>query len=366
MVRSTTLLFTVAPLLVAVGPPSPRAPAAVAAPCDCTHLEALQSALRNATLLQTRFRNLIPELRGMNTPSSLARLQQFAAGEARAGLEPVQGPVDVDYESWGRQNIAVAKGNSTSKLCAMTESAERQLVAAEQASACSGIGKSLRAHEAFHKSMCERIGFFAYMAVHGADRAQEEVEAYGVEIAVLRSEIAGVLERAKLRVILEQDTRVDMPPNPLYTALKLRNDGKLITTPPPSISGENIHFDGRGEQSMNGTVMGSCKYVGLPLTLPAIGSVDTDGLTARVQFRVEGTVPTFGMKCEIGGSAMSMPVPVGGNAGLPAPVVLPLRNNAERTFDMGKSMAASAMAGGGVTMSGTAKVRLVLDCPGKP
>ena len=360
-----------APLLLALSGPATHDDLRAAAPaaCDCTHLEALQAELRNAIRLQTAFRNKIPELRGMNTPTSLTELQRFAAGAARNGLENVpgyNGPSEVDYESWGQQNITVAQGNSTSKLCAMTPSAQQRLAAAEQGSACSGIGKALRAHEEHHMNMCAKIGFFAYMAVHGADRAQEEVEAYGAQISALRREIAGVLERAKLRVELEQDTRVQMPANPLYTAIKLRNDGKLLTTGSPSISGDNIHFDGRGEQSVNGSIEGNCTFNGLPITLPAVGTIDTDGLTARVTFRVEGTVPSFGMRCSMGGSAMSLPAPVGGNAGLPAPVPLPLRNKAEVTHDMSNTMAASAMAGSGLSMSGKAKVRLMLDCPARP
>lgn len=372
MARSMGFPFIhLAPLLIALSGPATLGdrPEVAPAACDCAHLEALQAELRNAIQLQTAFRNKIPELRGMNTPTSLTELQRFAAGPARRGLENVpgyNGPSEVDYESWGQQNITVARGNSTSKLCGMTQSAERQLAAAEQGSACSGIGKALRAHEEHHMNTCAKLGFFAYMEVHGAVRAQEEVEAYGVQIAVLRREIAGVLERARLRVELEQDTRVQMPANPLYTAIKLRNDGKLLTTASPSISGDNIHFDGRGEQSMNGSIEGSCTLNGLPITLPAIGTIDTDGLTARVTFRVEGTVPTFGMRCSMGGTAFSVPAPVGGNAGLPAPVPLPLRNKAEVTHDMGNTMAASAMAGSGASMSGKARVRLILDCPARP
>jgi hypothetical protein len=304
----------------------------------------------------------------MTASTAAAELQRFAASEARSGLEKVpgsSGAAEVDYESWGKQNIVIAKGNSTSKLCGRTTTAEQELVAAEQASACSGIGKALRAHEDHHMNMCAKIGFFAYMAMHGADRAQEEVEAYGIQIGVLRREIAGVLERSKLRVELEQDTRVQMPPNPVYTAINLKNNGKLRTTP-PTISGDNIHFDGTGEQSTDGTIEGNCHYTGLPITLPAIGSVDTDGLIARVQFRVEGTVPQFGMRCDMGGSGFSIPVPVGGNAGLPAPVPLPLKNKAEVTHNMANTMAANAMAGSGMSMSGKAKVRLVLDCPARP
>ena len=43
------------------------------------------------------------------------------------------------------------------------------------------------------------------------------------QIAVLRNEIADVLERSRLRVELEQQTRPQMPPNPLYTAINLKN-----------------------------------------------------------------------------------------------------------------------------------------------
>ena len=372
MARLTNSAFTLTLLLALPSSPSPKPREAAAPACDCTHLAALQAELRNAIRLQTAFRNKIPELRKMNTPTSLTELQRFAASAARRGLERVPGytgPSEVDYESWGQQNITVAKGNSTSKLCARTETGQQQLIAAEQGSACSGIGRAIRAHEDHHMTMCAKVGFFAYMAMHGADRAQEEVEAYGVQIGLLRSEIAAVLERSKLRVELEQQTRIQMPQNPAYRAINLTNNGKLLTTA-SSIVGDNIHFDGRGEQSMDGSIEGNCKFNrGLPLTLPAIGSVDTDGLTAKVQFRVEGTVPQIGMTCEIPGGGkgygFSLPVPVGSNAGLPAPVELPIPTNgkAEVTKDMANTMAASAMAGSGVSMSGKAKVRLVLDCP---
>src|SRR5690349_8232458 len=125
-------LLSFIPLLAPYGA-SPHVRRELAQPaCDCTHLQALQSELRNAIKLQTAFRNKISQLKSMNTPTSLTELQRFASSEARAGLEQVpgyKGPSEVDYESWGQQNITVAKGNSTSKLCGMTQTAQQQLAA---------------------------------------------------------------------------------------------------------------------------------------------------------------------------------------------------------------------------------------------
>ncbi|MGH9901083.1 MAG: hypothetical protein ACRD68_04495, partial [Pyrinomonadaceae bacterium] len=50
-----------------------------------------------------------------------------------------------------------------------------------------GIGKALRAHEEMHLNFCRSIGFIPYEEMHGADRAREEVEAYGAQIKVLRA-----------------------------------------------------------------------------------------------------------------------------------------------------------------------------------
>jgi len=60
---------------------------------------------------------------------------------------------------------------------------------------CDGVGKALEAHEQYHKTTCVRAGYRAYLAMHGADRAQEEAEAYGAQIAVLKAEIARALKK---------------------------------------------------------------------------------------------------------------------------------------------------------------------------
>jgi hypothetical protein len=54
---------------------------------------------------------------------------------------------------------------------------------------------------------------------------------------------------------------------------------------------------------------------------------------------------------------MSMPVPM--NSGKMPLAKLPLKDGAEVEFDMAQSDAARMMAGGGVTLTGKASVRLV-------
>ncbi|MFO1464065.1 MAG: hypothetical protein U1F66_09815 [bacterium] len=162
--------------------------------CDCSHMKELQIELRNALRLQQAFLNKIAELRAMGRDTSQVALKQFTQGEARKGIEPVpgyKGPSEFDYDSWGR-TLYEREGtkHSNEKLCGMTPYAVATLAATIAASACPGIGEAVRAHEEVHLNFCKRIGFLAYEDMHGADRAQEEAEAYGAQIKVLRDIIA--------------------------------------------------------------------------------------------------------------------------------------------------------------------------------
>ena len=62
----------------------------------------------------------------------------------------------------------------------------------EKGASCAGIVQAVVAHEAVHWASCRRSGYTAFRDMHGADRAQEEVEAYGAQIKVLREIIAGL------------------------------------------------------------------------------------------------------------------------------------------------------------------------------
>ena len=162
--------------------------------CDCSHLKALQAELRNAIRLQQAFQNKMAELRAMGREASQAALAQFAKGEARQGLEPVpgyKGPSEFDYDSYGRSLWdRESTKHSNEELCAMSPYAMTQLIATTAAAACPGIGYAIRAHEEVHVNFCRRVGFKPYEDMHGADRAQEEAEAYGAQIKVLQDTIA--------------------------------------------------------------------------------------------------------------------------------------------------------------------------------
>src|SRR5262249_16642739 len=150
--------------------------------------------LRNAIKLQEAFRNKATELRALGKGASSIALKQFAEGDARRGLEAIpgnKGPSEVDYIPWGR-DLYDAAGNkySAEKLCSMTPSSIGALELAIKFSECPGIGEALRAHEKTHINFCQKIGFLPYEDMHGADRAMEEVEAYGAQITALRAAIA--------------------------------------------------------------------------------------------------------------------------------------------------------------------------------
>jgi hypothetical protein len=200
------LLMTIAgsalAALAAIGAPQPLAsptfPADVE--CGCRNLKTLQIELRNALHLQQAFRNKIPELREKGKDSSQSAFEAFAKGEARLGLESIpdyKGPLAVEYYPWGRwhgEDPDLSK-KTAAVLCQMLESSAKDLREAKEASACAGIAAALQAHEDWHIKFCTTIGFRPYEEMHGADRAQEEVEAYDKQIAVLRAEIAKVLKK---------------------------------------------------------------------------------------------------------------------------------------------------------------------------
>ncbi|MFO1518641.1 MAG: hypothetical protein U1F57_03090 [bacterium] len=166
--------------------------------CDCGSLKSLQAELRNAMKLQEAFRNQANELRKLGKGASTIALQKFADGDARHGLEAVpgnKGPGQVDYIPSGRDLYdasASANKYTVEELCRMSPSSIAALAAATDGAECPGIAEAIRAHEKTHINFCQKIGFLPYEDMHGADRAMEEVEAYGAQIKALRTAIASL------------------------------------------------------------------------------------------------------------------------------------------------------------------------------
>ena len=201
------------------------ATSAGAAECDCSKLPEMQAELRNALKLQAAFRNEISTLRGAGTNTSRLQEKQFAEGAARRGLEPVDGGADgtgaYDYVPYGEgvsddyfetpSYPGQTAQERQNQLCAARPSSAALLEATVKATACNGIGRALRVHEARHVSFCRSLGYRAYLSMHGADRAAEEVEAYGEQIAALRREIALVIERLNPRIVVTTKSRMAAP-----------------------------------------------------------------------------------------------------------------------------------------------------------
>lgn len=351
--------------LLANGAPQPLASPVVpaVAECDCSNLEVLQIELRNAIRLQQAFRNKIPELRAKGTDSSQNALKVFAEGEARRGLESIpdyKGPKEFDYVTWGSNQRTF--NFKKEELCRMADSAKTELDKAVAASACDGIGEALRAHEQVHEKLCLSIGYPPYVAMHGADRAQEEVEAYGAQIAVLRAEIAKVLEHSNFRIEFESNTRIQFPPNPAVVMTEIIDNRGVVPMSRAAVSGDLIKLDGEGKQIMNATIEGNCRFTGgLPHTLTVRGSIETDGVEAQIRLTTEGQGPSLKVECTVPGVGkgygMSMPVTLKSDN---VPVInLPLKNGAEQVWDQSTGEAAKMIAQSGAKMSGQAKIRLI-------
>jgi hypothetical protein len=339
--------------------------------CDCSNLKALQIELRNAIKLQQAFRNKIPDLRKMEMEGrqSSAELKRWAESDARRGLEEVpghSGPAQVDYKPWGdhlnyQDDERVTAKFTNEELCRRSDESTAALAEAKKKSACAGIAQAIQVHEDWHLNFCRRIGYRPYwLGMNGADRAQEEVEAYGAQIAVLRAEIAKVIEKADMHVVVDVNTRVQMPPNPLYSAILITNKADIPMSRVSTVN-DLIKLEGDGQQQTNGSIEGNCRFTsGLPSTISARSTVETDGLEAKINYNVAGTKSSMTMECSIGGQTgrgMSMPVPINSNNKYDFNLVL--EDGATKEFDQGSGAAAQMMAGSGMKISGKGIIRLV-------
>lgn len=296
----------------------------------------------------------------MSRESAAIAFANFAKSAATTVTRPAsdKGPSAIDYISRGDGVSPDDRGRVTGEgLCLKSDNAELALRDLDGGASCPGIAKAVRAHEDYHQNECTRLNYMVYREKHPADRAAEEAAAYGVQIAVLRAEIAKVLEHANVRIETETNSRMQMPPNPLYTAIIVDNRAVVPMSGVP-VSGEMIKLTGEGKQTNNATVEGNCKFTGgLPFTLTARATIETDGLDAQIHLSIEGTHPSVAMECTMPGGTgrgMSIPVNVGGGN---VPVInLPLENGAEKVFDQSMGQ----MAQGPVRITGTSKIRLIL------
>jgi hypothetical protein len=324
------------------------------AECDCSKLKDLQLELRNAIKLQQAFTGKIAELRAMNRESAAIAYANFAKSAATTVTRPAsdKGPATIDYISRGDGVSPDDQGKVTGEgLCLKSDNAEMALRDLDGGASCAGIAKAVHAHEDYHQNECTRLTYMVYREKHPADRAAEEAAAYGVQIAFLRAEIAKVLEHTNVRIEYEGEVRVQMPANPAITAEIIENRLEVPMSR-VSVSGEMIKLDGEGKQTTNATLEGYCRFTGgLPYTLTARGSIETDGLDAQIRLTIEGKGPSLSSECNVPVTLKSDNVPV---------INLPLKNRAEKVFDQSTGEVARILAQAGAKVSGQGKFRLIL------
>lgn len=361
-----TIIGSVLAALAANGAPQPLAATAVpaSAECDCSKLKDLQLELRNAMKLQQAFTGKIAELRAMNRESAAIAFANFAKSAATTVTRPAtdKGPTAIDYISRGDgvspDDDGKVKGEG---LCLKSENADLALRDLDSGASCAGIAKAVRAHEDYHQNECSRLTYMVYREKHPADRAAEEAAAYGVQIAALRAEIGKVLEHTVVRIESEAHTRFTMPPSPAPLTAEVVDNRGVVPMSRVSVSGEMIKLEGQGNQTTNATLEGNCRFTGgMPFTLPARVTMETDGLDVQIRYTVEGKAPTLKSECTIEGQTATgtlMPHDGGGNALV---INLPLENGAEKVFDHSTGDGAKIVAQAGVKMTGQSKIRLIL------
>jgi hypothetical protein len=200
-----TIIGFVLAALATIGAPQPFASPAPLAQreCDCSNLKALQIELSNAVGLQQAFQGKIADLRKLDQAPASAEFSRFAAATATRFKRPPgdTGPEAVEYTPYGNGvDSGILKTEKETperreQLCGLSRNAQQEIDDMKRGASCDGIVKAVEVHEGVHWASCRRLGYVAFRDMHGADRAQEEVEAYGEQIKVLRSEIARVLKK---------------------------------------------------------------------------------------------------------------------------------------------------------------------------
>lgn len=334
--KLTACAVLIAAVALVVTTPETRATGDGSRACSCEDISELQAELRNAQRLQRAFQGHIAALREMGPESARIALQQFANGPARNGLEQTAGSATGAFD-YNAQGEAIDEQNwdrhSAEELCALSAEAMRSLEQAARTSACSDIGESLRAHEERHHQFCSTIGYRPYTSMHGADRAAEEVEAYGAQIQVLRRALMRVLEGANARVTFsEQMSGGDM----------LSTEGEVSFTSASAYSDGSLLMRGAGQSTGRFRMVGGCSVTsGAMFTEALAGDLHTNGETAEITiYQTAMDDHPIGFECfGHGGGETS----VQGSA--PPHVTLPLRDGASTSYGL------SGPRGGG--MQGT-------------
>ncbi|QGZ95300.1 hypothetical protein [Terricaulis silvestris] len=293
--------------------------------CSCEDIGELQAELRNAQRLQRAFQAQIAELRRMGPESARIALQQFANGPARQGLEQTDGSRTGEFD-YGARGEAIDEQNwdrhGADELCALSAESMQRLEQAARASRCADIGEALRAHEERHHAFCRAIGYRPYHAMHGADRAAEEVEAYGAQIQVLRHALVRLLERSNARVTFSEQ---------LGGGDELRTEGEVAFNHYAAYENGEMLMRGVGQATGRYRMVGGCSVTsGAEFTEPLAGNLHTDGEMAEITLYQTSMVDhpiTFQCFGHGGGQTSVL-------GAAPPNVTLPLRDGASTTYGL--------------------------------
>lgn len=176
--------------------------------CDCKHIKAIQAELSNALGLQQAFQGKIADLQKIvDGLAANAEFNKFAKATADRFSRPAgdTGPKSVEYTPYGESvdtGILNAEKNTKktakeieerrNQLCGLSGNAKLEIADMKAGAVCAGIVEAVVAHEGVHWASCLRLGYLSFRDMHAADRAQEEVEAYGAQIKVLRDTLASL------------------------------------------------------------------------------------------------------------------------------------------------------------------------------
>jgi hypothetical protein len=346
--------------------------------CDCRDLQDLQRELDNAIKLQQFFQGSVQELRGYGPDASQIAFQQVAQrawDQSRAQgsgrhehnvLSSFYGS-DVSSDLFGEQTPA-----RRAQLCQPTANMRRDLDEAMRAAPCRGIAEALRRHEQHHVDACiasERsegqrrfVGYPAWIRQTGAEFAEQEVAAYGAQIAALREALSDVLDRSNFALEGETRQNMAMPPNPLYSAINVMVRNRIELRRSGSSGDRGFVFQGEGPFTVNATILGRCSFTGgVPYTLTARAELRSDGTNAEVAYSLAGAFPNIGVQCDIPGAGRGRGGVTGG-AVQPEPpgrFTMPMRDGGEWRYDLSQSEIARMAAGAGVRVTGETMMRLV-------
>ncbi len=360
-------LFAAAILLSLAYPASAALAGKADESCSCKNLESLQQELENALYEAKFFAELSRRLKEIELkqieinkdpahPDS-GRSVLAVSGQARQKIMASEfrppHPQVKDYT--GPESVDMEPPSCTQKAA--------DLAALKNGAPCKEIADITLEHEAQHRAKCARDGADKYWARLPSELAAEEAERYAAQAKAMRAQLKRVIDEGTVTVEADMEMRVFGPQFDVtysYVTDPMEMQGKS------SPGADDWTLKGDGHQA--GTIKRAkiagmnCKPSG-QLNDAVKSTLNTDGLWLSLDETTTGQAGDVKLKCK-GGFGMSMR-PQGETGGGRMLDKQRLATEVTKDTDVSEMDFAKYIRQGGMSVSGTHTLKVLLICPGQ-